>query len=428
MYFRLLLPFLFLFSIKTTAQNTSLDVDTTSGFGKNLLGLYNKFNHLKFSGYLQPQFQVADTLGAKNFSGGDFSQFSNNRFMLRRARLRLDYTNSNKEGQPTVAFVFQFDGTERGVVARDFWGRFYENKLQCFAVSMGLMSRPFSQELLLSSSERETPERGRMSQILLRTERDLGAMITFEPRKKDHKLHFLKWDLMVGNGQGLTGTTDYDSRKDIISRLTVKSQKVGKIKISGGVSALFGGIRQFSAQSYAMENGRFALTDNKENIGKNAARQYYGADFQVKIPNAHGVSEIRAEYMKGQQSATAKSSETPGVIPTESNGTFSPLYSRSFDGAYFYYLQHLGSTKHQFLLKYDWYDPNTKVKGTEINDSFSPADIKYSTLGVGYIFYANQNLKIVTYYDVVKNEITSLKGFNRDLKDNIFTCRMHYRF
>ena len=38
-------------------------------------------------------------------------------------------------------------------------------------------------EINLSSSDRESPERGRMSQILMRTERDLGVMVSFGTQK-----------------------------------------------------------------------------------------------------------------------------------------------------------------------------------------------------------------------------------------------------
>ena len=52
--------------------------------------------------------------------------------MLRRGRIRFDYVRFNKENKPQIQFVFQFDGTERGVFIRDFWGRIWENKWQLF--------------------------------------------------------------------------------------------------------------------------------------------------------------------------------------------------------------------------------------------------------------------------------------------------------
>jgi phosphate-selective porin len=82
-------------------------------------------------------------------------------------------------------------------------------------------------------------------------------------------------------------------------------------------------------------------------------------------------------------------------------------------------------------VKYDWYDPNTSVSGKEIGkagSNLSAADIKYNTLGFGYIRYINQNLKLFLWYDLVTNESTSLNGYTDDLKDDVFTCRLQFRF
>ncbi len=87
--------------------------------------------------------------------------------------------------------------------------------------------------------------------------------------------------------------------------------------------------------------------------------------------------------------------------------------------------------KHQLLVKYDWYDPNTKVSGTEIGaagSNFTAANIRYSTLGVGYLNYLTENVKLVVYYAHVKNEKTALPGYTNDLKDNVFTFRIQFRF
>ncbi len=60
--------------------------------------------------------------------------------------------------------------------------------------------------------------------------------------------------------------------------------------------------------------------------------------------------------------------------------------------------------------------------------NLSPADIKYNTLGFGYVRYINQNLKLFLWYDHVTNESTSLNGYTDDLEDDVFTCRLQFRF
>lgn len=416
------------FSVSYAQQKGSLmDVDTT--VVKKLLSTFKKYEYVGISGYIQPQYQFIQTDGAKSFNGGDYTANTNNRFTLRRGRLRFDYARFDKNNMPQLNFVFQFDGTERGVAIRDFWGRFYENKLNLFSLTTGMFARPFGFEVNYGSADRESLERGRMSQILMRVERDMGAMISLEPRTKQSFAKYVRFDIGAFNGQGLTATTDFDNHKDFITRFSIKPYKVSpKLIISGSVSGLFGGMEQFTKYIYKMSgNQSFVVDSSASNVGKIAPRKYYGADVQIKIPNRVGQTEFRAEYIRGTQTATQSSSETPGVIPTL-NGKNAPLYIRNFDGAYFYFLQHLGSKKHQFVAKYDWYDPNKKVKGTEIGKTFTAADIRFNTLGLGYVVYPNDNLKVTFWYEMPKNEKTSLTDYSTDVKDNNFTCRVQYRF
>ena len=416
----------FFISTPAKAQYLMDMIDTTKDMGQNVLSMVKKFNHIRISGYIQPQFQFAESKGAQSFNGGDFAATVDNRFMLRRGRLRFDYANFNENEMPKVQFAFQFDGTERGVNIRDFWGRLFENKYDCFNLTMGMFARPFGYEVNYSSSDRESPERGRMSQILMKTERDMGAMVTFAPQRKDHPLKRLQVDLGIFNGQGLASTADYDSYKDIIGRIQWKNTPLSKnVSLSIGASYLNGGIRQNNESIYRINKNAldFSALNDTLQIGARAPRTYIGADAQLKIKNALGNTEFRVEYIKGTQTAISTSSETPAVAVTD------PLYSRPFEGAYFYFLQNIGK-KHQFGIKYDWYDANTRVKGSDIkkDTKLSSSDLKYNTLGLGYIFYMNENLKWMLWYDIVKNEKTQLAGLTEDLKDNVFTFRMQYRF
>ncbi|TLV04067.1 porin [Dyadobacter luticola] len=411
-------------------------VDTTNQMGKGMLSIYERYNRVRISGYIQPQFQFISAKGAETFAGGNFSPMSNNRFMLRRGRLRVDYAHLNKHNDPTSYFVFQFDGTERGVAIRDFWGRFYENKFKIFALTTGMFARPFGHEVNLSSANRESPERGRMSQILMKTERDIGAMLTVTSRHADLWHQKIKFDLGVFNGQGMSGPMDYDSHKDVISRLSLKPTKIralGGAILSAAVSGYAGGITSQSQVLYSskMQGGEYIMQrdSSQKNFGKKAPRNYAGADFQLSFPNQKGETEFRAEYVRGRQTSTFASSETPGVYPV-TNNLKDPLYSRSFDGGYFYFLQNLGSTDHLIVLKYDWYDPNKKVAGRDIaaQKGFSKADLRYDTFGMGYVYIANESLKFMFYYDLVRNEKSGLSGFEKDSPDDVFTCRVQYNF
>lgn len=424
--------FLFIFFLLSTipifSQRYLTDYDSGLFMRDTVRPLTKRFVNLNISGYMQPQFQLAQSKGAPSYEGGNLSEFSNSRFMLRRARLKFDYVLPSKDRDfPKVLFTFQFDATERGVFVRDMFLRVYEPKRQNFSIATGLVARPFGFEVNLSSSYRETPERGRMSQILMPTERDLGAMVMYESQKPNHKWP-LKFDIGLFNGQGLAGTTDFDSYKDLISRVTLKPLNLSKtIFISGGLSFLNGGWRQATKYKYEMSEQNsykfFAVDSSVSNIGDKAPRRYYGADVQLGYKHAWGKTEIRAEYWKGKQPGTASSTTNPGTMP------LAPTYIRNFDGAFFYFLQNIINHRWEVMAKYDWYDPNTKVEKKEIGaTNLTSADIKFSTLGIGLTRYFTDNLKVLAYYDIVRNENTVLPGFTSDSKDNIFTLRMQVRF
>jgi hypothetical protein len=409
------------------SQRYLADYDSTLFIRDTLRPIAKRFVNLNIGGYMQPQFQVAQSQGAQSYEGGNFSEFSNNRFMLRRARVKFDYLLPSKDRDfPKALFTFQIDATERGVFVRDMFLRVYEPKHQNFSVLTGLVARPFGYEVNLSSSYRETPERGRMSQTLMPTERDLGIMLMYESQKPNHKP--VKFDVGLFNGEGLSGTTDFDSYKDLISRLTIKPVNVSKkIFVSGGLSFLNGGWRQATKYVYEMgeQNGSkyFAVDSSASNVGGKAPRRYYGTDVQLGYRHGWGKTEIRAEYWRGKQPGTSTSTTNPGTMPLV------PTYIRNFDGAFFYFLQNIVNDKWEFMAKYDWYDPNTRVKDNEIGiANLTAADIKFSTLGIGITRYFTSNLKVLVYYDIVRNEKTALPGFTSDVKDNIFTARMQVRF
>ena len=388
-----------------------------------------RLENLYLTGYIQPQYQVAEKKGAESYEGGDFEEHSDNRFMLRRARVRIDYRMPGKAGDfPAALFTFQFEATERDVNVRDMFVRVFEPRKNNFSVSLGLFSRPYGFEVNLSSSFRETPERGRMSQILMPSERDLGGMLSYEMQKTGKKNIPLKFDIGLFNGQGKSGPREFDSYKDLISRLTLKQVKVSDVfSMSGGLSYLNGGWYQPTQYRYEIDpNGaakEFRIDSNMANTGSKAPRKYHGADLQLIFNHSWGKTEARAEYWNGKQPGTASTTSNPGTLP---NG---PTYIRKFDGAFIYFLQNIINENWEFVGKYDWYDPNREVEGKDIGlTNLTAADIKYATLGLGLTRYFTSNLKVLAYFALVKNEKTSLAGYTEDLPDNVFTLRMQLRF
>lgn len=412
-------------------------VDTTKEMGKGVLSMYKRFDHIRISGYIQPQFQIASSEGAVGYSGGTFPEHSNNRFMLRRGRIRFDYVHFDANDHPKVQFAFQFDGTERGVNIRDFWGRYWMGNKSMFHLTTGMFARPFGYEINLSSADREAPERGRMSQILMKTERDLGVMASFEPKYAKGFLQFVKIDAGIFNGQGLTGSAETDSYKDIITQAMIKPVKLTQgLKISGGVSLLTGGIRQWTSAVARMGLGLdgtpvFHSDSLTSNTGDRLPRIYRGVNAQLQWTNILGHTELRAEHWSGTQTATRVSSETPaGPVAGDAGFLLTP-HIRHFSGQFMMILHRIGKSNTQLGVKYDTYDPNTKVSAGHwgaVNSGLTGADIRYATLGAGFIRKVTDNMKVVGWYEWVRNEKTSMAGFTEDLKDNVLTLRVQYRF
>jgi hypothetical protein len=425
----LLIISLLLLSVPVLSQKYLTGLDSALFIRDTVRPIVKRFENIHFSGYIQPQYQVISTNGAKTYGGGDFSDHSRNRFMLRRARLKMDYLALSDNKLPKALFTFQIDATERSVRVRDMFVRLYETKTNHFSLTTGIFARPFGYEVNLSSAFRETPERGRMSQVLVPSERDLGVMLTYEPQEKTTKNKYISANIGVFNGPGLSATTDFDNIKDIIGRITLKPVKTRIGKISGGFSVLRGGWRQQTKYVYEIASSisgkDFVVDSALSNIGKTASKNYYSGDMQLEWGHAWGSTELRAEYWTGKQPGTLFTTANPETLPQ------SPTYIRNFNGAFFYFLQDIVNAKNKLLVKYDWYDPNTKISGKEIGSAgknFSEADISYTTFGFGYLREITKQVKLTLYYEIVKNEKTQLSGYTTDLRDNLFTCRIQYRF
>jgi hypothetical protein len=65
--------------------------------------------NLKVSGWIQAQFQYAESKGVANYEGGNFAANSDKRFMIRRGRVKFTYNAKNSQ------YVMQLNGTERGL-------------------------------------------------------------------------------------------------------------------------------------------------------------------------------------------------------------------------------------------------------------------------------------------------------------------------
>lgn len=434
---------LLVFAGKTNAQQSQIDslgqaISVLQAEHENSKSDIELINRLKITGYIQAQWQMADTAGINSFSGGNFPKTSDNRFAVRRGRIKFAYTND------LSTFVLQLDGTEKGVSIKDAYVSVMEPWAQFATLTAGVFDRPFGYEIGYSSSTRETPERARAFQSLFPGERDLGAKITLQA-KKGTRFDFIKLDAGLFSGNGIN--SEFDSRKDFIGHLAVAKANVSQtFKYGFGVSYYNGGLFQGTKFIYnpgVLSDGSngFLVDSTSTNKNSYAKRQYMGLDAQFSLQSPIGITTVRGEYLTGKQpgSNASNQSTNSGTAPTVDT------YNREFAAGYVYFIQNIGETRNQLVVKYDWYDPNTKVSGDEIKTkvkinekdvktNLTTSDVKFSTLGLGWNYRFNSQVKLTAYYEIVKNETTGISGANstnnytKDLKDNVLTLRVQYKF
>ncbi|NDV45887.1 hypothetical protein D0T49_02330 [Paludibacter sp. 221] len=376
-----------------------------------------KLQKLKISGYVQGQIQWGEeNASLKVGSANENPEESFNRVGIRRGRIKFTYEEGIASG------VFQLDITEKGVGIKDAYLSIKAPWLKSISLKAGVFDRPFGNEISYSSSRRESPERSAVFQTLFPDERDLGAMLTLQAPKTS-ALNFLKLEAGLFAGNGIK--QDADNRKDFIGHLS--ANKAWKnIQLSGGVSYYNGGVYQGSENIYTMNGTSFVLDNNADNIGKFAKREYIGLDAQFGVKSILGATCLRAEYLFGTQPGKDSGSKSPNATSLPANDT----YIRNFGGGYVILVQDLGKLPLAAVLKYDWYDPNTKIFGNEIGQSnTAKGDIAQNTFGFGMLWNANANIRLTAYYEINKNEKTEvLSGYEKDRKDDVFTLRMQYKF
>ncbi|HNF71269.1 MAG TPA: hypothetical protein PLP34_02580, partial [Chitinophagaceae bacterium] len=79
-----------------------------------------KLLHLKITGYVHAQFQFADSLGSINsYTGGSWAKDVDERFTIRRSRLKFVWDKQDEEKNVLGSAVFQIDFSQNGVALRD---------------------------------------------------------------------------------------------------------------------------------------------------------------------------------------------------------------------------------------------------------------------------------------------------------------------
>lgn len=393
-----------------------------------LEGLDNHNQHLgneiknlqkfKTSGYIQTQYQYGEKDASLKVGTANTTDKPFNRMGIRRGRMKFTYEDGPASG------VFQLDITEKGVELNDAFLALKESLFKSQSLlKAGFFDRPFGNEISYSSAQLESPERALLIQTLFPEERDLGAMLQLQaPKSSKWSLIKLEAGLFAGNGI----KQETDNRKDFIGHLSVSKTFGNSLKLSGGTSYYHGSVYQGTENVYRTVGKKFVRNQNTENIGKFAKREYIGFDIQLEAINIVGASQIRAEYLFGQQPGTKTNSKSPNASTLPTHDT----YIRNFSGWYAIFIQDVGTLPISAVIKYDMYNPNTKISGNDIGlHESSSGDIAYNTLGFGLLWTIHKNVRLQAFYEFVANEKSeNLNGYSENRKDNVFTLRLQYKY
>jgi phosphate-selective porin len=355
-----------------------------------------KLTKIKVSGYIQTQWERygKDLETANGY---------NNTFYIRRARVKFTY-----EATDGVKFVLQPDFSTNNLSLKDAYAVLNIPKFKDLTLWAGQMNRP-DYEVEYSSSSREVLERSRVIRAIYPGEREIGVKLEYIGSKVP-----LKFQLMAMNGN-FTGTQakDVDSKKDVMGRIvySVKMPSAG-LGIDLGVNEYYGGNLAKTNQYFKNSDGTLdSLSTDWRYLKKN----WTGGEIQIYADVLGGMS-IKAEYISGINSTPSSVASSATMAQKKA----SPNIYNNFSGYYVYMVKNIGA-KNQFVAKYDYYDPNTKLTGDAAGNS-----IFYKTVTLAWQYYLNDFIRISLNYEMPKNETNASNA--TDKKDNTLGLRFQAKF
>jgi hypothetical protein len=499
----LVLPFMFLSASLTAQMKTQQDVDTlkqkVSTINDKVAGVEDRLataesdlarlTKIKVTGYIQSQWV--------NYEASNV--YPNNYFMVRRARVKFTY-----EPVDGIVFVLQPDFSPGNLVIKDAYAQANDPWLKMFSLWVGKFNRP-NYEVEYSSSNREVAERSRVIRAIYPDERAIGAKLEIHPAKLP-----LRFQLAVFNGNdGLatpdaTGATavlqniDYDNYKDLMARLcyTFKLGNFGGLTI--GAHGYYGSIK---ANSLTVLNSDYTINKTLTSIGKSVPKQWYGFEAQLSMDVLGGLI-LKGEYIRGVNSipgitTSASAIATANLIKSDTlwmtttttkTSTSTPAITKSFSGWYVYLIKNIGK-RNQITVRYDWYNPNTKLSADQIGTNkydgskttpdpkpvktfagsdptvatvtqttnvftskltSGTSDIPYGTWDFAYSYFFTDNIKFMIDYDLVLNKkvgivdpktnvgnvtssytvnnVTSIYDYSNLIHQNVLTLRLQVKF
>ena len=383
-----------------------------------------KLTKIKLSGYIQAQYDMYDFQDDKGpVAGSSAAAPVTNSFQIRRARMKFTY--ETLEG---IKFVLQPDFAVDKVSLKDAYVVINDRWTNTYSLTVGQFNK-LSYDVEFSSNFREFLERARITTTLYPQERDLGAKLEANFVTKYNfplKLQFAIFNGNFGEGAIANQVRDVDSNKDVMVRAIygLKLQSAG-LGIDVGASGLFGSTKVLPQPVTSPVTPPSVFLDVDNNpftpaVGSTLKKDWFAAETQIYYDFLGGTS-LKAEYTTGTLSGSTN--------PAETYGAFAANKVRQFSGFYLSFMKNIGKM-HQAIVRFDQYDPNTKLSGFDVNRA---DDLKYSTWNFGWQYFYDENVKVVLAYNMPMNEKSDKVGGDfgsdkKDRKDNTFSIRLQAKF
>lgn len=380
-------------------------------------------------GYVQAEYQSHQESEDQLQQGGVL--LNKDRFLLRRARLRLDGDWQYAHAQ------LEIDGNTRNGPQLRMLHAFATLKLPQLnpsvhtrdvpiaAVTLGLFDTPFGYDLTDSPRTRFFMERSLMSQALWPGEPDVGVKVW-------GGMYFVRWSLAALNGEPLDEKTGFPgqsahSAKDVVFKVGMDTHPREDLRISGNVSGLRG--QGFHSGLDATKNTIVWRDTNEDgNVqpselagqpatgatpSQNFVHWAFGADLQVRLKTWFGDTMVYGE-------AVVASNLDRGLYLADPILTGTDV--REF-GAYAGIVQEV--TRYGVLgFRWDVYDPNSDFLDKR-GGKLVPTNQAVNTFSPMIGFVLPERARLMFQYDVVRNHYArDNNGAPSNLKANAWTLRL----
>ncbi len=380
---------------------------------------------LHIGGYLQAQFESNQQSSDQLQAGG--SPYNQDRFSLRRGRLRLDrgweYANATLEldANTTRGMSVGIRRAEGSVLYR---GNNGIDLPPLVMISLGVTDLPFGFELLESSRVRPFMERSLGSSALFPTEMDVGA-------KLSGAIAFVRYALAVTNGEPVDNLDRYprdpNAAKDFSGRVGVETQPLPALGISGGTSFYQGtgfhaGIDatkpsftwlDVNEDRKIQENELQAVPGTVAQPSQNFKRWAYALDLELSLQTKFGATRLAVEGFVASNLDRAYLIADPIVAGNDVREA----------GGYIALVQDV--TRYgQVGFRASYYDPNSDFfenrQGRQV-----PTSLAVTTLSPMLALRIPETARLSAQYDIVRDSLgKDDRGVPTDAKNNQFTLRL----